>query len=96
MGHSLITHYLGPHCWPALGQPASWLGGWGRPALPNPGRGPLSATLLGQDSTMQAWSSVLWTTPERRGAKGEHHSGPASAVSFGKARQRRQLHGTFS
>ena len=32
MGRPLITHYLGPHCWPALRQPASWLGGWGGPA----------------------------------------------------------------
>ena len=41
MGRPLITHYLGPRCWPALGQSASWLGG-----LPSPGRGLLGATLL--------------------------------------------------
>ena len=34
MGRPLITHYLGPRCWPAPGQSASWLGG-----LPSPGRG---------------------------------------------------------
>lgn len=32
MGRPLITHYLGPHCWPALGQPASWQGACGGPA----------------------------------------------------------------
>ena len=43
MGRPLITHYLGPCCWPALGQTASCLGG-----LPSPGRGLPDATLLGQ------------------------------------------------
>lgn len=68
MGRPLITHYLGPRCWPALGQSASWLGG-----LPSPGRGLLGATLLGQPPCKPAF----WTTPGSRGAKVEGCQGTA-------------------
>lgn len=60
MGRPLITHYLGPRCWPA-----SWAVGQlaGRTAQPSSWQ--LGATLLGQPPCKPAF----WTTPGSRGAK---------------------------
>lgn len=79
MGRPLITHYLGPHCWPALRQPASGRGGWGGPAC-CPAQAP---SCPGSPFCVDSLALCPLDHAQEERAEGEHRGvplkGPASA-----------------